>query len=100
MANTQPISKIFVSSNMETVRFDYEVSLNKFTSRTESFVTKKFAPPGNQESFLYLNFFPQNNDFLVFLFSKSSKTLKGKTTSWLLTKNGDIWKNQGIYKLF
>lgn len=96
MANDPSISKILVNSNIETVRFDYEVALNKFTSRTESFVTKEFAPPGNQESFLYLNLFPQNNDFSVLLYSKSSKTLKGKTTSWLLTKNGDIWKNQEI----
>ncbi len=101
MANNNA-SKIFVNYSTETVRFEYECSFDKFTTRNEAFVTKEFAPPGRREPLFYLSVntnaenIPNLHEFIATLILKSSTAVKCKTSSWLLTKSGDIWKSQGM----
>ena len=92
------VSKILVNSSIDTVRFDYEISLNKFTTRSDFFTTNDFTPPGWKEPILYMIIYPNNmNFFAVKLFlKKSSYRLIGKTTSWLVTNQGSYWTRQGI----
>lgn len=95
------IQKIFSSSRIETVRLDYEMSLNNFTTRGECFSTKESGPSNYEQLLFCLSVYPkkatnEGDKFSVNLVLKSMKPLKGTAFCYLREKSGDKWNKQGI----
>lgn len=96
-------SKVIHYNSLETIRFEYEATYDRFSTRTQEVDSPPFGPPArNGLPELYLKMEPNYNNYVRFsVYVKSStRKITLRTQCWLVEhKNGQKWNSASVYLL-